>query len=726
MRSSAIKICVWVLCAWCVGAHGATATATRGEPATIDAKTLRFDRPNNMAYAEGDVVVRYKDAVLRADKVRLNTETKDVWAEGNVRLNRQGQEWVSPAVQYNFESRALSTEKAGGSFPPLLFTGEHLQTSGTNHYSVGSASVTTCDYEQPHYRLEATHAEIWPGERMVLKNVVLKFGDVPVFWFPVVAWSLKDDAPPVGVAFGNDSRMGFFVLTSTSWALNEHIKLTLDVDGRTRRGIGGGPELHYRFDGGGRGVLSGYYTGDEHPQDSYDKLNGVKIPEDRYKIGWLHKQSFTNNVDLTIALHKQSDPDVIDDFFHRDFRLDAEPASVADVTKRGQNYMLSLMVQPQLNDFFAEVERLPEAKFRVNRSQLWHSPLYYEGVSSAGYYNNERGDTGDPLFTGSTARFDTFHQIVSPQMVGGWLSVVPHAGVRYTYYQRAPFGAPVTSEVQRVVGDLGMDVSMKLSRTWPDVKNKALGIDGLRHILEPFANYQWVPGPDVAPQDLFQFDTVRSMTLTNGDMFPVTRYMPLGFPEFNATDAIGRENVVRFGVRQRLQTRRDGKPWDLVELATWTDYHAERVHEERDFADLFNTLELRPNEWIALEASSRFDMRMARFSEVNTGVHVTYHDLWSVGVGSRYLREDSALMALTFSCRLWRGWSFRTYQRIDFKDNTWEEQEYMLRQELHDWFIEYGVRHRAQRVGPDELAVFFAVTLKAFPGSRIGMNRMDI
>ena len=55
-------------------------------------------------------------ATLRADKVRFNTVTKDAWAEGNVRLNREGQEWVAPSIYYNFDTRALKTEDVRGFF----------------------------------------------------------------------------------------------------------------------------------------------------------------------------------------------------------------------------------------------------------------------------------------------------------------------------------------------------------------------------------------------------------------------------------------------------------------------------------------------------------------------------------------------------------------------------------------------------------------------------------
>jgi hypothetical protein len=46
----------------------------------------------------------------------------------------------------------------------------------------------------------------------------------------------------------------------------------------------------------------------------------------------------------------------------------------------------------------------------------------------------------------------------------------------------------------------------------------------------------------------------------------------------------------------------------------------------------------------------------------------------------------------------------------------------MLRQETHDWFVNYGFRYRSQRTQSDEMTVFFSVTLKAFPGYTLAVN----
>ena len=693
------------------------------EPATIEAEQLRIDRANNMAYGDGHVVIQYKGATLTADHVRYNTETKDTWAEGNVRVNHDGQEWMAPTGYYNFNTGAFQTDKARGFVDPVWLQTDHLQQIRSNMYSAVRLTLSPCDYDDPHLEVQAKRAEIYPGDHITLHDATLRIDGVPCFWTPILSWSLKDPTEPLTLSGGNSTRWGVFVLTTTHWRVNDNVSVDVKLDQRTLRGFGSGADVNYRFDGDVTGSVGGYFISDKRPDMSLDETSQKEIPTSRYYYEWQHKQFFPNDIDVTVNLEKQSDSVVMEDFFPRAFRENSEPDSVADVTKLGDSFMLSALVRPQFNDFFAVVNRLPEVKLDVNRTQLGPTPLYYESESSAGYYNNDPGDTGDPLFQGSSIRADTFHQLVLPQVLLGWLSVVPRAGARYTFYSRAPDTADETNDVSRFVGDVGTTVSLKISRTWTDVQDERWHIDGLRHILEPFADYQWVPSPNVNTNELFQFDTIRTLTITNSETIPLGRYLPLDFPAYNEIDAITREDTLRFGLRQRLQTQRDGQPWDLVDLTFWTDWHIEQNHGEQEFADLYGTLDLRPVEWFAFRTTSRYDFQDGVLREFNTEALVHDGDRWSVGLGTRYLKDDSNIVSVNASWRLSRQWVAQVYERVDMQDGLWEEQDYVLRQELHDWYIGYGFRYLSHQQGGDERALFVTVTLKSFPASPVAVNR---
>jgi LPS-assembly protein len=339
-----------------------------------------------------------------------------------------------------------------------------------------------------------------------------------------------------------------------------------------------------------------------------------------------------------------------------------------------------------------------------------------------GQYHNEPAGTNAPDFVGNATRADSFHQIVVPEMLGGWLSFIPRAGVRGSYYSRAPDSAPETQDVTRVVYDLGAEASFKISREWDDVHSDWLHIDGLRHILQPFADYQWIPRFDRATNELFQFDSVRDVTLLGGDQLSLTRYSPLEFPAYNTIDSIAGENTVRFGLRQALQTRRDGQAWNLIDMTGWTDFAINKSAGQTNFADCFGTMELRPYAWLSLDTFARYDARANVLRELNTEMRVVDADRWSVGLGTRYLKDDSNLFSFDVAYRLSRHWTAHAYERIDAQDGTWEEQEYTLRQETHDWYLTYGFRYLTQRTEKDEMTVFVSVTLKAYPGAALTVN----
>jgi len=703
------------------GLAGLVRAADTNQAVTVDADKVQFDKPANLIIGEGNVVAQYQGAVLRADRVRFNTATKEAWAEGHVRLNRDQQEWVAPAVYYNFATQTFRTDLAKGAVNSVFVRGEQIASTRSNRADIAAVWVTTCDYDQPHYRLEARRGEVWVGERVMLYNVTVRLGNVPVLWLPVVLWSLKADAPPLTATAGHTGRWGFYVLTTSNWQLNDKLLLSTHLDERTRRGPGGGADLRYRYPNA-NGVVGGYYLNDNRPEDLEDDLAGRDLPMHRYKLQWQHHQVVAPELTLAVDVNKQSDRDFMQDFFTRLYSQESEPVSTVDATWRGEAFTLSAVARPQLNSFFAEVERLPEVTLAVNRMRLFGTPIFYEGVTRAGYYSNHAGDTGDLLFTGHTPRFDTFHQLLAPQLLFDRFSLVPRAGVRSTWYLEAPDTARDTNEVSRLVANLGMDASFKLWRQWDDIQSPRLRIDGLRHIIQPFADYQWVPRPDVRPDELYQFDTYRYAPLRDGRMVLVTRWTPLDFPDNIAIDAIDRQHAVRFGLRQKLQTRRDGAVWDLADIETWTDHYIEREPDMDSFSEIFTTARLRPVEWFMADVFARYDTSGGGFQELNTAMRIAHNDRWQFGVGTRRLRGDSNLLSGDLAFRLSRHWTAQIYQRFDMEDGHWEEHEYVLRQETHDWFINYGLRIRDERVGDNEVMVFCSVTLKAFPGVRIGFN----
>ena len=148
-----------------------------------------------------------------------------------------------------------------------------------------------------------------------------------------------------------------------------------------------------------------------------------------------------------------------------------------------------------------------------------------------------------------------------------------------------------------------MDVSFKSSRLWAGATNSLLDVDGLRHIIEPSASYAFVPRPSTLPPQLPQFDSE----------FPSLLLLPIQLPDYNDIDSIDSENVIRFGLRNTLQTKRaDG----LENLADWNVLLDWRLHPRIRPGHVQRPLfgpGFRPRSWLTLESQTRYDINNGNF-----------------------------------------------------------------------------------------------------------------
>ena len=105
-------------------------------------------------------------------------------------------------------------------------------------------------------------------------------------------------------------------------------------------------------------------------------------------------------------------------------------------------------------------------------------------------------------------------------------------------------------------------MSFKASQLWTGATNSFLQVDGLRHIIEPSVNYVYVPNPSTPPSQLPQFDSA----------LPSLLLLPVEFPDYNNIDSMDSENVIRLGLRNTLQTKRDGQLDNLLDWNLMIDW----------------------------------------------------------------------------------------------------------------------------------------------------------
>lgn len=683
---------------------------------------FEYDINTGVATSTNGVLVRYGGAILTARQVILDQNTGQAVAEGNVTVQRDGQIWAGERLIYNFKSQQLAGSEFRTGQRPFFAAGTTLATVTNGSYVATNAYVTTDDHYPPAHRIRAKHLTIVPGKYIEARHAIIYAGTVPVFYLPYLHKSLERHPNNFAFVPGYRSLFGPYLLSTYNWYWDRQLHGAVHLDLRGKRGVAAGPDFFWNTDRWGDGYLQYYYAHDEDPGIDHFLR---EIPDNRQRLNLGQKMDLATNLTAMAVVRYQSDPWIVRDFFESEYRDNVQPNTFVEVNKALPNWNLNAYVQPQVNDFQETVERLPDLKLTGLRQQLGVTPLYYESESSAGYYRHVFPDVETNLFypfrtnAFAATRADTYHQVLLPWTLFGWLNVAPRVGGRLTYYGEADGPGAMTAEEVRGVFNTGMEVNFKASRLWKEAHNDFFEVDGMRHIVEPSINYVFVPTPNARPPELPQFDP----------RLPSYRLLPIEYPDYNAIDSIDSQNVLRFGLRNRLQTKRDGMIDNLLNWALYTDWRLNPRRGQTTFADVYSDLDLKPRSWMTLSSELRYDVRDGQFREANHTATFQPNQHWSYSVGHRY-RDDSRefgignnLIISTFYYRFNENWGARISHHFEARDGRMEQQYYTLYRDLRSWTGALTFRYRETRFGPDDYTIALTFSLKAFPRFPPGTDR---
>ena len=218
---------------------------------------------------------------------------------------------------------------------------------------------------------------------------------------------------------------------------------------------------------------------------------------------------------------------------------------------------------------------------------------YYHPNATYGYNLAQQNDY-------NAYRYDTYQEFAYPKQYFNFLSLTPRMGGRLTQYSdnnqdindtvnnNGQASDMIHNPVTRLAGDVGLKGDFKISRTWLNVSAPNLGINGIRHVVEPYFDAQYAPSPTVTPNNIRGFD----------NRLYSTQLQPLDWTEYNSIDSIDRQAVVRFGVWNKIQTKRDGVNYDLLTLQTYADadfdHNFSAATPNSTLSNLFNKLTFAP------------------------------------------------------------------------------------------------------------------------------------
>ena len=733
----------------------------------IEADGVSYNDASKRIEARGNVRIKHGTTDVQANEADYDTGTGIFHCRGTVSIFKDGLTYKGDAMIYNTNTGEITAQDLRSGLAPMFYEASEINLKGTDADKIDmlESVMTTHDSANPNYHLKAKKITVYPDEKIVFRNLSVYAGDKRVFWLPYLSQPLDEE---LGYHWlpGFRTSWGAFLLNRYGFMIDDHTLATLRLDLRSQRGVAGGIDLKSmrHEDNENFGKFSIYGASDNAPQES--RTGRVRDEDNtpgknRYRVNLQHRVYLPGPEESTLFvdfdINKISDAFFYEDFFQEESRVNPQPDNLVNLVKEFPRGTFSLMARFRANDFYTTDERLPEAALEFTKAPIFNTSLFYAGETTAGVYNSRLGtrereeidkrieqltaeidplaeppdpnsqlakdlllteeermdlldELTDRLENRGFTRFDTYHEVSAPQQLFGWLSLVPKVGFRATSYSDVEGEAGSDT---RVLGHAGVDASFKFSKDYDDVSMPDLGVDGLRHIVQPYLSYSYVTGDGLDPA-IGQIDRYA----------PTTRLRPIDLTQVTAIDSIQSWNVLRAGVQNRLQTRRDGNAYNWFELNTYFESYFEDPEHDRNFSNVYNDMVWRPLPWLQVNVESQLPVFDSGgdfdYTEINSRVTFMPTKNFEFTIGDRYLKdhpffEDSNLLDLHMYYRISDRWGLGMRHRYEFDDSVLELQQYTLHYNMTSWTAAFGALMRDNRGGDNELGLVFMLTLRDFP-----------
>lgn len=226
----------------------------------------RWDINKKLFYAEGKIELEFEDLLLSGDVLIWDLDKQELHLQGNAAMSRNEQVIRGESLVYNTNTSQgefvegaaeLRAEKIEG---PIFVFSDSIKIDGDN-YHLYSGRLSTCDQSQPHHYLTVKNIHVYPGERLVMHNVVFYEFGLPLFYWPYLVIPLDDRYDNLDFALpeiGYDNTDGYYIKNRYNYYFSENAHGSILFDYYTRRGLGLGLDHNYAHSLLGKGKFYVY------------------------------------------------------------------------------------------------------------------------------------------------------------------------------------------------------------------------------------------------------------------------------------------------------------------------------------------------------------------------------------------------------------------------------------------------------------------------------------
>jgi len=202
----------------------------------------------DLIIAKDGVEFKYQDIEIKTDYLKINLTTNLLFASGEVYFLQDETETNCEELTYNWETKKVILLRLKGELTgegikgKVYYQGEKMENFPET-VEITEGSFTTCELEEPHYRIVAKEMIIYPKDKIIARNISWYEGKTKIITLPYFLIFLdRKTQQPILPKIGQNSADGWFVKTNFNYYINEKSYGTFYIDWLEKKGIGTGVE----------------------------------------------------------------------------------------------------------------------------------------------------------------------------------------------------------------------------------------------------------------------------------------------------------------------------------------------------------------------------------------------------------------------------------------------------------------------------------------------------
>ncbi|MCK4865678.1 MAG: LPS assembly protein LptD [Gammaproteobacteria bacterium] len=659
---------------------------------SADGKThLQSDKvelsQENISRFTGNVVIQQNDKRIETDQAEYIKETEQVEAEGNVRFIAADIQIKSESASFNLKSNQAVLKNAEYQSLTSRARGQAstIEIKDQSTTKLSDATYTTCDPDNTDWLLSASTITLDnKSHQGHASNVVLRFKDVPFFYFPYLRFPIGEDRLSgfLFPYFGHSNEHGDELKIPYYWNIHPQVDATITPWYMSKRGTLLHTEFRYLTENNSGILDAEYLSNDKLFKDTRERLHWKH--ESKPGLGWQakadynyvadvnHLTDFSDNLNSTSTTYLIRTADAIYNSKSWLFNINAEDHQILS----GEN----------------PYKRLPQIILN-SRYAIKNNALNYSLKSEA-------------------VRFEH----VDYKVIGERLHVKPE--LSYPIRSSAGFFEPRLA-VQHTIYNLQQTTGeSELSRTIPTFSfNSGLFFERDSQIfshnylqtLEPQLFYVYAPYKDQS--DLPVFDT-SAYAFNVNQSFADYR--------FNGIDRIGDDNRVTAALATRFIDQENGKEMFMARVGQIYYFSDRKVQlpdvtiDSTSRSNIIAEVKAHPGNW---NVSSQLEWDPELKVNISSSNQLGYkYQKFNFDLAHRYQRNTLETREMKLNWELNARWNLHATHLYDLRNDHIVENLFAINYESCCWGLRLSTKERYLSSTQTDRGIYLELILKGLGG----------